>query len=104
MSQFWVTYAQLAVDTNSVVTMRMMGMGGTWSVPDSEASDMIREKAPAFTEAMMSGALAAWSGRGPDRVMQAAIEPISEAARLNRTRLAQRGPKLFGFASNDTNG
>ncbi|QBF32721.1 antifreeze protein [Thalassococcus sp. S3] len=98
MAQFWVTFAQLAIDAQTVVAMRMMGMGGAWSLPKSERHEMISEKAPAFTEAMVASALTAWAGGGPDRVMQAAIEPISKKARKNRTRLARRGPRRFGQA------
>lgn len=96
MAQVWWTCAKLAVDTHSVIAMRVMGMNGTWSVPQSEGRSMLQEKAPAFTEAMIAGALTALSGRQPERVMQAAIEPISKQASANRARLARCGPRLFG--------
>ncbi|WP_380995478.1 antifreeze protein [Sedimentitalea sp. HM32M-2] len=78
------------------MTMRILGLTGAWSVPESESGDMIQEKAPAFTEALVAGTLTALSGRGPDRVMKAIVEPISEKASANRVRLTDYGPRFFG--------
>lgn len=94
MTRLWFDCTLMATDVPFVVAMRMMGMTGVWSVPDNEHHDMIREKAPVFTEALVSSTLTAIAGRGPDRVMQAAIEPISRKTRDNRLRLARRGPRL----------
>jgi len=68
-------------------------------VPIEETTAMFREKAPAFTEAMVAGTLSAVAGNDPNRVMQAALAPISETARANRIRLAQRGPRIIGRQS-----
>lgn len=92
----WISLAQLNADAQSVVVMRLMGLSGAWNVPASEKTEMISEKLPAFTESLMSGTLTALSGRGPDRVMQAVLAPISEKASANRTRLADHGPRFFG--------
>ncbi len=81
--------AQLAVDSQTVVAMRVMGLAGARAVPEGERDRMLSEKVPAFTEAMVSGALTAWAGRGPDRVLSAVIEPISTEARANRARLSK---------------
>ena len=102
MAKTWLTVVQLAADTHFVVAMRVMGLSGTWSVPEGEHDVMIHEKIPAFTEAAVAGTLTALSGRGPDRVMQAVIEPISRKASANRTRLADRGPRLFGLTATPT--
>lgn len=96
MTRLWWRCARMTEDTHSVVTMRVMGMSGIWSVPEDENDAMISEKVPAFAEAIMAGTLTAMSGRGADRVMQAVIEPISDKASANRARLAGRGPRLFG--------
>lgn len=96
MTRLWWTCARLTSDTQMVVTMRMMGLSGAWTVPDGENDMMISEKMPAFTESFVAGTLAAMSGHGPDRVMQAAIEPIFEKASANRARLASFGPRLAG--------
>jgi hypothetical protein len=98
LTRLWWDVLELSFDTHLVMSMRVMGMSGTWSVPSNENHAMIREKAPAFTEAMVAGVLAAWSGHGPDRVLQAVVAPISERASANRKRLARRGPRMMnGF-------
>ncbi len=93
MTQLWLTCAQMSADVPVVVTLRILGASGLWSVPKGEHHDMIAEKAPAFIEAMLSCTLTAWAGRGPDRMMQAAVEPLSRKARANRMRLVRRGPR-----------
>ena len=97
VAQLWGTYTQLMMDSNSVIAMRVMGMNGAWHVPHSEKTDMLAEKVPAFTEAILSGTLMAMTGAGPDRVMQATLDPLSEKARDNCQRLSQRGPRLLGY-------
>jgi hypothetical protein len=92
MARTWVTLVQLISDSHSVMALRIMGLSGAWSLPEGENSQMIQEKLPAFTEAAVAGALTAMSGRGPDRVMQALIAPISEKANANRLRLTGREP------------
>ncbi|MCR9125066.1 MAG: antifreeze protein [Rhodobacteraceae bacterium] len=96
MAQLWINCARLGLDANRVVTMRLMGMVGGWTVSDTENADMLSEKLPAFTEAYLSALLAALSGQTPDRVMQAMIDPLSDRAALNRERLSQSGPARFG--------
>lgn len=92
----WVSYTQLAADSQQVITMRIMGLSGAWLIPQTELSDMMTEKLPAFTEAIVSATLTAWSGAHPERVMRASLEPLSDTARGNRRRLAELGPRLPG--------
>ncbi len=94
MTHLWWDCTQMVADVPLIITMRLMGLSGVWSVPDNEHHDMVHEKAPAFTESFISGTLAVWSGHGPDRVMQAAIEPISRITRDNRARLAGGGLRM----------
>lgn len=94
MTRLWWDCTQIATDVPMIISMRLMGLSGAWSVSDSEHQDMLHEKAPIFVEAFLSGVLAAWSGHGPDRVMQATIEPISRKTRDNRARLANGGPRV----------
>ncbi|MGD9864482.1 MAG: antifreeze protein [Pseudodonghicola sp.] len=104
MTRLWWRVAVLLEDAQCVVAMRIMGFSGVWSVPPGESRDMIREKMPAFTEGLVAGALTAWEGRGPDRVMLAVVGPISQQARANRSRLARRGlrlPAAMTFANDD---
>ncbi|TNF62950.1 MAG: antifreeze protein [Rhodobacteraceae bacterium] len=95
-TRFWITCAQLTVDAQSVIAMRMMGMGGAWRLPRGESSQMVSEKLPAFTEALVAGTLQVMAGRRPDQVMSAVLEPLSERARTNRQRLLRQGPRIPG--------
>lgn len=95
MARCWLACAQLTADTQSVMTMRLLGLGGAWSVAPDENRLMVDEKLPAFTEALVAGTLTALSGRAPDRVMCAILDPLSRKARSNRLRLAEAGPALF---------
>lgn len=96
---FWVSCAQLAADTQSVIAMRVMGMGGAWNVAQDEGRAMLREKIPAFTEAMIAGSLSVAAGKRPDQVIRATLDPLSDTARLNRLRLFHNGPRLPGLPS-----
>lgn len=95
VAHFWLACAQLAADTQSVMTMRLLGLGGAWAVSPDETSRMVDEKLPAFTESLVAGTLTALSGHAPDLVMRAVIDPLSRAARSNRLRLAENGPSRF---------
>ena len=96
MMSLWMSYGTMMLEAQSVVAFRMMGMSGAWSVPKGENSAMVAEKVPAFVEAMTASSIAAMSGKAPDKVMQAAITPLTREARSNRKRLAKRGPKRIG--------
>lgn len=95
--RLWWAYGKLAADAHVVVTLRVLGLSGAWSVPSDENAAMIAEKAPAFTEAMVAGTMAAMSGQDANSVMSAVVDPLSRKARSNRSRLARRGPKVFGM-------
>ena len=92
----WLICLRLIADSHSVMTMRIMGIGGTWVLPRDEASEMLAEKVPAFTEAAVAGALTALSGKHPAQVMRATLEPLSVKAQSNRERLARLGPRVMG--------
>ena len=96
LARLWWTVAHTLSDSQQVIAMRLLGLTGLWSVPSSEPHEMFSEKGPAFTEAAISGVIAAPRGHAPERVMLATIDPISDKARANRARLASRGMRYFG--------
>ncbi|MDU9004869.1 antifreeze protein [Sedimentitalea todarodis] len=96
VTETWTSVAQLMADTRWVLTMRLLGLSGAWSMPEGESQTMIGEKIPAFTEAALSGTFAMMSGGSLDRVFRESLEPISSKARANRERLFGRGPLVFG--------
>jgi hypothetical protein len=91
----WMAYAQLTQDAQSVIAMRLWGQAGAWTVAREEGCEMMREKPPAFTAAMVAATYAAIEGQSAIGIAGAAIAPISETARENRARLAQMGPRVW---------
>lgn len=89
-----VTFWTLMAETQMVIGYRMLGMAGLWAVTGTETDRMIAEKAPAFVKAGQAATLAAMSGKRPDQVAVAAMEPLRRKTRANSRRLARRGPKL----------
>lgn len=96
VAETWASMARLMDDTQWVLTMRMLGLSGAWSMPQGESHAMFQEKIPAFTEAALSGMFAAMSGSSPDKVVRETLAPISSKASANRDRLVSRGPLVFG--------
>ncbi|MGY9045648.1 hypothetical protein P775_21515 [Puniceibacterium antarcticum] len=93
----WNTTLQmtyLALETQSVMTMRLLGMAGLWNVTKSENTRMVDEKSPALLQSMMNAATATMHGARPDQIMNTAIKPLRAKTRSNSTRLAKRGPKF----------
>lgn len=95
LARMWLDCVQLTSDSQSVVAMRLMGLGGVWMLPATENRRMWGEKLPAFTEAWVAGTLCAARGDAPDRVLRATLDPLSRRARLNRRRLTRHGPALW---------
>ncbi|THH36260.1 antifreeze protein [Aliishimia ponticola] len=80
------------LDAQMVMTMRMMGMAGLWSVTPAEQSRMVSEKTEAFTDAAAASARAMARGGSPADIAAAALKPVRRKARSNAKRLAKRGP------------
>ncbi|APZ53681.1 antifreeze protein [Salipiger abyssi] len=92
----------LATEAQSVVAYRMLGFSGLWSVPPSESIRMVAEKTPAFLTGWWDASQAWGNGASPEAVLVAWAEPLEEAARENRQRLARRGPKVtLGLETED---
>ncbi|MEM5473816.1 hypothetical protein WNZ14_18945 [Hoeflea sp. AS60] len=80
----------LALETQAVVTMRMMGIAGLWPVTKSENKRMLSEKLPAFAKAASAATSAALTGGRADQIVSAATKSLTTKARSNRKRLAKR--------------
>ena len=92
----WMNMSMLMVETASVMTMRMMGMAGLWSVTKSENDRMVSEKSSAFLDSAAAASMATISGKRPDEVINAAVKPLRRKTRANARRLGKRGPALPG--------
>ncbi|GFE64015.1 antifreeze protein [Litoreibacter roseus] len=86
--------SMLVAETQAVMTLRMMGMAGVWSVTPSENSRMVSEKLPAFAKSATAAGTAIMTGKRPDQVMSAAVKPLRSKTRANSRRLAKRGLKV----------
>ena len=91
---YWSAAAQVGMvmaESQAVITMRLLGMAGIWSVTPSEDSRMVSEKIKALTEAATASTRVAMSGGSPHSVAEAAIRPIRRTTRANMRRLSKRG-------------
>ena len=88
------TLTMLIWETQAVMTMRLLGMAGAWSVLPSENARMVAEKAPAFADAAQAATRAAMAGRRPEAVADAWAEPLRRRTSANARRLVVRGPRL----------
>lgn len=90
---YWSTAGamwMLAVETNTVMAMRMMGMAGTWPIPKSEPTKMLMEKPEAFGRSVMAATIAAATGKRPDQITRSAIRPLRRKTKANVRRLTKK--------------
>lgn len=80
-------FAALAVETQIVMSLRLMALAGALPARPGENSRMIREKGPALTKAFTAGTQAALAGRMPEQIIDAALAPLTRKVRQNRKRL-----------------
>ncbi|MGJ8628095.1 MAG: antifreeze protein [Sulfitobacter sp.] len=78
---------ELMLNTQTVITLRLLGMSGAIPAPRGENDRMVTEKAPAMVKAYAAGAKAVMSGSTPDQIISAAMAPLSQKVRANRKRL-----------------
>lgn len=77
----------LGAESQAVIAMRLLGMGGLWPVGPHENELMVAEKTAGFAAAT-SAALAAVSvGKRPDEVLSAAVAPLRDRTSANARRL-----------------
>lgn len=88
-----VQVAMMAAEAQAVITMRLMGMAGVWSVPPSEKTRMVSEKLKAMNRSSGEAMAAVLRGGTPDEVLAAAIKPYRQRTRANSRRLTKRGMK-----------
>ncbi len=79
----------LMVETQPVMTLRIMGMSGAIPAPHGENDRMMQEKGPAMAQAYAAATEAMLAGRRLDQIMTAAMDPVSDQVRSNRKRLTK---------------
>ncbi len=89
-----MTLGMIAAESSAVIWMRMLGMGGMWSVTPHENTRMVTEKTAAYGKAANAAMEAAMKGHNAERVLAASFKPIRQATRANACRLTKRSLKL----------
>ncbi len=84
-----VRLATLALEAQSVIALRLMGMSGIIPAHRGENSRMVHEKGTALSKSMVAATRAMAAGHRPDQVMHAALTPLSARVRANRKRLSK---------------
>ncbi|MFK7838228.1 MAG: antifreeze protein [Sulfitobacter sp.] len=78
----------MMVEAQSVMMLRLMGMGGMIPAHRGENNRMVAEKGPAMAQAFFDATDAMIAGKTPSHVFDAALSPVSDQVRANRRRLA----------------
>jgi hypothetical protein len=84
----------IALASQGVIAMRLLGMAGLWRVPAQENSRMVSEKWEAAAEAGLQAWRIALLGGAPVTVALAFARPVGRVARANQRRLARGNPLL----------
>jgi len=82
--------ATMMAEASTVMTLRMMAMGGVIPARRGENKRMVDEKTKALVKSYTAGATAMMTGKSPTQVMQASLTPISTRVRSNHKRLTKR--------------
>jgi hypothetical protein len=85
----WLDAGRFALDTQCVITLRMMRLAEGGPLVAAETHRMIAEKVGAVAAAQMAGALALASGKSASVAARRAMAPIRWRVRANRRRLSR---------------
>ncbi|WP_245686535.1 antibiotic ABC transporter [Paracoccus tibetensis] len=82
-------FAQMAIEAQMVIGLRMAGMMGFMAQAPGEPFRMVAEKQAAASESLFAMASAAGKGASAERVMAAALRPYGKRTRANSRRLGR---------------
>ena len=83
----WNQMARIAIESQIVIGMRVLGMMGMMNQSPGEPFRMVAEKQAAATESLFAMTRAASRGASAERVMSAALRPYGKRTRANTRRL-----------------
>lgn len=86
--------SRLMFEAQTVITLRMLGMGGFWGRAKDEDTRMVAEKQAAFAKAGIAIWGSAMRGGAPDKIASAGIRPLRRTTKSNVKRLSGKGPRL----------
>ncbi|WP_179379835.1 antifreeze protein [Jannaschia marina] len=81
--------AQMLVEAQGVVNLRLMGLAGLVPSRSDEVLRMVLEKQSAFAEAGLAATGALMAGKTPAQAYDLALAPIGRRTRDNARRLAR---------------
>jgi hypothetical protein len=87
MMELGWAWSRLMAETQTVMTLRLLGMAGVWPVAPGENNRMVSEKAPAFARAQLAMTRAAMRGARPDQIIAAGLKPLGRKTGSNSRRL-----------------
>lgn len=88
-SRLVMQFAQMAIEAQMVIGLRMAGMMGFMAQAPGEPFRMVAEKQAAASESLFAMASAAGKGASAERVMAAALRPYGKRTRANSRRLGR---------------
>lgn len=83
-------FAMLALESQTVVALRMFGLCGFWPMAASERERMVSEKPLAFARSAAAAAAVATEGGRSDEILAAALQPLRTKTRANMRRLSRK--------------
>ena len=83
--------AMLALETQSVIALRLMRIAGGGALARSEATRMVTEKVQARGEAPAVAAVGSMTGRNRRHIAKKVAGVYKKRVRANRRRLTSRG-------------
>ncbi|MFD1795438.1 antibiotic ABC transporter [Paracoccus aurantiacus] len=92
-TRLWVQVAQIAIESQMVIGMRLAGMMGFLPQHKNESHRMVQEKFDAAQEAGSAMMTAMTRGASPDQVMAAALRPYGRRTKANARRLTRASVK-----------
>ncbi len=88
-TRLWAQVAQIAIESQMVIGLRLAGMMGILPQQSNESHRMVQEKLDAAQEAGNLMFRAVTRGASVDQVMSAALRPYSRRTKANARRLTK---------------
>lgn len=84
-----MNFTTLMLETQTVMALRLLAMGGVIPAQPGENARMVSEKGPAMAKSFMAASEAMMRGQAPAQIMNAGLAPVSRRVRSNRRRLTR---------------
>lgn len=95
-TRLWAQVAQIALESQMVISLRMAGIMGILPQHRTESHRMVQEKLDAAQEAGNAMFRAMTRGAPVDQVMAAALRPYGRRTRANARRLTKSSTRARG--------